>query len=319
MNKNLNSKPLISVVMSVYNENPDTLQAAIDSILLQTYDNTEFIIVLDNPGNADALHVLEKYKQADERIELLLNECNRGLVYSLNKAIDVSNGAYICRMDADDVSFPERIEKQLDYLMQNDLDLIGSTLVVIDELGDELYSTSNIPSAPAKVNKALKWNDCVPHPTWFGTRKIFLQKYREILPWEDYDFLIRSVLNGYKIGNINQCLFSYRISENGISQNNLYHAYLGQKYLTKAYRGNKTVDPEQIKAWVHEREDPKRSSNYSKANRLFNEGMNCLHRCSYLQAMKKILRIPFVSLAYVDKIRRLGMAAAIAYSETSRT
>ena len=114
----------ISVIMATYKEKIELLKVAIESILKQTYNNFEFIIILDNPENIEHIRCIENYQKNDDRIRFYINEKNMGLTKTLNKALSLSKGKYICRMDADDVSMPDRIEKQLHYLNQYHYDLI---------------------------------------------------------------------------------------------------------------------------------------------------------------------------------------------------
>ncbi len=105
-------KPLVSVIMSVYNAE-EFLRMAVISILNQTYKDFEFIII-DDGSTDSSLSILQSFK--DTRIRLLINEQNLKLPTSLNKGIAISKGKYIVRMDADDISFPKRIEKQVAYM-----------------------------------------------------------------------------------------------------------------------------------------------------------------------------------------------------------
>lgn len=93
-----------------YNEKQDWLTESINSILNQTYLNLEFIIVLDNPENIELKNILNEYKLKDSRVKLLINEVNKGLVFSLNRALKECSGDYIARMDADDISHLDRIK-----------------------------------------------------------------------------------------------------------------------------------------------------------------------------------------------------------------
>ncbi|MDD3363438.1 MAG: glycosyltransferase family 2 protein [Syntrophomonas sp.] len=105
----------ISVVMSVYNGEL-YLAEAIESILNQTFTNFEFIII--NDGSTDSSRaIIESY--IDPRIKLLNNDCNQGLAQSLNKGISTARGKYIARMDADDISLPARLEKQVAFMEEN--------------------------------------------------------------------------------------------------------------------------------------------------------------------------------------------------------
>ena len=109
-------KDLISVIMSNYNTDEEYLRAAIESVLNQTYENFEFIIVDDCSTN-NSIEVIESYR--DSRIRLIKNEENLGLTKSLNVALKTARGQYIARMDADDVCLPQRFEKQVLFLSQN--------------------------------------------------------------------------------------------------------------------------------------------------------------------------------------------------------
>lgn len=102
--------------MSVYKEPIDWLCQSIDSILEQSYNYFEFIIVCDNPNYSVGIRVLNDYSNKDSRIKLLFNEVNIGLTRSLNKALALSQGEYIARMDADDIADKERFAQEVDYL-----------------------------------------------------------------------------------------------------------------------------------------------------------------------------------------------------------
>ena len=111
------TKDLISVVMSNYNTEESYLRASIESILNQTYENFEFIIV-DDCSTDNSIDVIESY--SDKRIKLIKNKENMGLTKSLNVAIKEAKGEFIARMDADDISLPQRFEKQVEFLTYKD-------------------------------------------------------------------------------------------------------------------------------------------------------------------------------------------------------
>lgn len=119
MNENKRKKPLVSVVMCVYNTPKDYLLDAVKSILKQTYSNFEFIIVDD----CSSIDLFEDNIFKDERIILLKNDSNLGLSKSRNRGICISKGKYIAIMDSDDISLPTRIEKQVEY-MENNPDVV---------------------------------------------------------------------------------------------------------------------------------------------------------------------------------------------------
>ena len=162
----VNKQQLVSVIMSVYNEKEKWLMEAIESILKQSYKNIEFIIILDNPDNDKLNNIIKFYNKKDSRVRYFKNEKNIGLVKSLNKALTYVKGDFIARMDADDISMPDRIEKQMNYLNNHpDIDFIGSRCINIDEEGQELYRDSIIPEDMKLIKKCLVDVDFVNHPT----------------------------------------------------------------------------------------------------------------------------------------------------------
>ena len=126
---------IVSVVMSVYNSEK-YLPEAIESILNQTYTNFEFIII--NDGSTDnSLRIIKEYANKDKRIIVISRE-NKGLIFSLNEGIEVSKGKYIIRMDADDISLPNRLKIQLDFMEKNkDIAICGTVAITFDENNNE--------------------------------------------------------------------------------------------------------------------------------------------------------------------------------------
>ena len=117
---------LISVVMSVYNEKIEWIKDSVKSILGQSYTNIEFIIVIDNPGlDREVKEYLENTAKTDGRVVLLQNKENVGLAKSLNRGIAAANGAYIARMDADDISEKNRLDLQIQIMEKGKYDLVG--------------------------------------------------------------------------------------------------------------------------------------------------------------------------------------------------
>jgi glycosyltransferase involved in cell wall biosynthesis len=124
--------PRISVVMSVYN-GEKYLRQAIESILQQTYTDFEFIII-DDGSTDSSREIIQSYD--DKRIRLVINEQNIGLTKSLNKGIRLAKGEFIARMDADDISLPQRFEKQVAYLDSHpEVGVLGTYANIIDHRG----------------------------------------------------------------------------------------------------------------------------------------------------------------------------------------
>lgn len=108
--------PVVSVIMSVYREPVEWMRQSIDSILAQTFTDFEYIIVNDCPERSENRDLLQQYRQQDNRIIVIENEQNIGLTRSLNRALRRAEGRYVARMDADDISMPQRLERQVAYM-----------------------------------------------------------------------------------------------------------------------------------------------------------------------------------------------------------
>lgn len=306
----MNEKPLVSVIMSCYREKISHFRLALESILNQTYDNLEILLVIDDPSNRGLITAAEGYAAIDSRIKLIKNQDNLGLTASLNKGIGLSTGQFICRMDSDDISECSRIDEQLRYLSDNDLDLVGCFLSVIDDDSNHLYDVTNIPTKSRSIARALWHNNCVPHPTWFGKAVVFDQKYRNVPCAEDYDFLLRAVRNGFAIGNVPKILFNYRLSEGSISRSNLYEQFLIACALRSGDGNDNTIDS--INQFVAKRFDENHANRYSEANRLFNQSMTLFGDHKPFRSLLGLLRIPITSLSYCLNMWNMAIVVFIA-------
>ena len=126
--------PVISVVMSIFSEPVEWISQSINSILSQTFRDFEFIIVNDNPLRKVNAQLLDSYASKDDRVKIVHNEMNLGLARSLNKALNLVHGKYVARMDADDISLPDRFILQYNFLEHNlDYGICGTYARFIDE------------------------------------------------------------------------------------------------------------------------------------------------------------------------------------------
>lgn len=207
----MKNKPKISVIMSTFNSLP-YLKDAVNSILRQSYSNFEFIIV-DDASTDKSWEFLSSIK--DKRIILIKNSKNHGLALSLNKALRISKGEYIARMDADDISHPKRFEKQLIFLNKNkNIDICGTWAHIINEQG-KIVGEKKYPLNDQEIKRSIKWFPALIHPTWMARRKIYndLKGYRGYFDYaEDYDFLVRA-LDKYNMANISMKLVYWRSIE----------------------------------------------------------------------------------------------------------
>ena len=236
---------LVSVIMSVYNETEEELNLSIHSILNQTYNNLEFIIVNDNPNREDLNKILYSFK--DERIILLENTKNEGLVFSLNKALKIAKGKYIARMDADDISDIYRIEKQLKYMNNYSCDIISTNIKLFGKC--RKMKQVRFIYYDKEIKYLLKHGiNVLPHPGWIAKRELFekMDGYRPIFACEDYDFLLRAIRVNCKFGIIREPLLSYRIRQSSISNMNKTRQFLTRLYLSKNINRIEEISNEEI-------------------------------------------------------------------------
>lgn len=206
--------------MSIYNEPLSWLSESIDSILNQTVDIFEFIIVNDNPARVELVDFLQKYENDYSSIIVLNNTRNSGLIFSLNLAIHAATGDYIARMDADDVSMLNRFESQLKYLKENELDLIGANINFVDESRVK-FSHSNKVTTNKYILKLLEHGVIsIVHPTFFGKAEVFKSCYynKKALYAEDMEFILNASAKGYILGNCSEILLDCRYSNSSITK-----------------------------------------------------------------------------------------------------
>lgn len=300
---------MISVIMSTYKEDERLLRESIESILNQTYRDFEYIIILDYPDNDVHKSVIEEYALKDDRIHFYINEKNMGLTDSLNRGLSLCHGEYIARMDADDISLPDRLERQVKYLEKNHYDLIGGITEMINENGSLLYSIKSVPTDPKKINKALRYSQCIAHPTWLGRNEVFEKNsgYRHMPLCEDYDFTLRAVLNGFVISNLNEPVLKYRMTSNSISRSNLFEQYLYMSYITNEYKNNRIASVDKAYAYVQQHLNDNDTEKYLKANVIFNRMLQEMSDKQLLPFIKDGFCLLFSSKYYLNKIFRFIM------------
>ncbi|BAL84396.1 putative glycosyl transferase family 2 protein [Selenomonas ruminantium subsp. lactilytica TAM6421] len=203
--------PRVSVIMGVYNAmgRKEQLLQSIHSILNQNYKNFEFIIC-DDCSEDDTCAFIKKIAEYDDRIVLLQNERNMRLAFTLNRCLGVARGEYIARMDDDDVSYPDRLKKEVEFLDDNqEISIVGSNAEYIDETG--VWGESNEIRYPQK--KDLLWGPCFIHPSVMMRKNAIdiLGGYNNSTRrGQDYELWMRLYAAGYKGANIAEKLLQYR-------------------------------------------------------------------------------------------------------------
>jgi len=181
---------MISVGLPVHNCER-TLAAAVQSILLQTYENWELLIVDD--GSTDrTVEIAQSFH--DERIRVMADGKHKGLVARLNQAVAQSRGRYFARIDGDDVAYPERLERQVDYLESHpEVDLVGCGMLVFGKEGETLGCRTS-PETHEEICRRPWRGFHLGHPTWMGRREWFrAHRYDpKAIRAEDQVLLVRS-------------------------------------------------------------------------------------------------------------------------------
>ena len=202
--------PVVSILMPVY-KTASYLREALDNILSQTFTDFELIILNDcSPDNAD--EILDTY--TDSRIVRYKGEKNVGLSNILNVGLGMARGEYIARMDSDDLSMPDRLQIQLDFLEAHpDIDLVSAGMQLFGAKDEVWIREQN----PEKVKIEALFHSPILHASSMWRRMRFeengLRFRQEMVPSEDYDLWTRAMAKGLKLVNLRQVLYKYRIHQ----------------------------------------------------------------------------------------------------------
>ncbi len=209
--------PQISVIMPVYN-GEKYLKEAIESILAQSYKDFEFIII--NDGSTDETEAIIK-SFPDKRIVYIDNGENLGLAASFNAGIDAARGRYIARMDGDDVSLPDRFERQFSYLERKPhIGIVGSGIILINESGEKV-AVHKRPRSHVEIKFASLFSSPMYHPTVMGRAEIFKSHhYSETFSnSEDYELWSRLLFKAdIRFSNLARPVLKYRIYPQSFTQ-----------------------------------------------------------------------------------------------------
>jgi glycosyltransferase involved in cell wall biosynthesis len=207
------NSPLVSVIMATFNEDPEIVGKAIESILKQSYSNFE-LIILDDSTNDLTKQKIDYYTN-DKRVMIIREEKRMGFVPALNKGLNLSKGKYVARMDGDDISLPERFEKQVNFLEgNNDIFVLGGQINIINTK-DEIISERKYPIGLKPIFKYEVFRCPIAHPTVMFRHELIDNgfKYDENLKRaEDLDLWMSIQQKGYRIENMSDKVLNYRVS-----------------------------------------------------------------------------------------------------------
>ena len=230
-------RPEISVILSVYNGEA-YLAEAIESVRNQTFQNWELVIVNDCSTDGTAA-ILADFAARDPRIKVHPNEVNLRLPTSLNKAIDLSEGKYIARMDADDICLPDRLQKQYDFMEQHsDVDLSSCHFLT---LKNGVYACGGVGGRcdHAALKAMLLVSNPILHPGVIAKAEVMKQLHYDTTRTctEDLELWTRMAMQGYTLRIQPECLMIYRLHDKQITSTTLARQHTEVLDIQRTYYG----------------------------------------------------------------------------------
>lgn len=210
--------PLVSIITPNYNCT-SFIAETIESVLAQTYTNWEMIIV-DDCSTDDSYQIALEYAKKDSRIIVLKNENNSGAAISRNKAIELAKGDYFAFLDSDDLWLPEKLEKQLKFMQENNCDFSFTEYDLIDENSKSLHKEVRIPK---KLTYTKYLHHCYTGCLTVVYRKQIAENIRSFLIKNnnDYGLFLQVVKKSNNSMGLQECLAHYRIRNASISRNKM--------------------------------------------------------------------------------------------------
>ena len=212
----MKNKYMVSVIMSVHNAE-DSISNSVKSILTQTYENFNFLVI-DDFSTDNTFKVLKDISKSDERLNIYTNNENIGLTKSLNKLIKFSTGKYIARQDADDLSYKTRLEEQVNFLNQSNFHACTTRAISLQNKNKKIPGLSYY--LPSKIS--MRYKNPFIHGSLMIRRDVLSEVgcYDESFKYaQDYKLYIDLLNNGFKIKNLNKTLYLLN-TINNISENN---------------------------------------------------------------------------------------------------
>lgn len=210
--------PPYSVLMSLYiKEKPEYLRLAIDSMLNQTVKPDEIVIVEDGPLTDSLYAILDEYKaKYPEIVRTVKNEKNLGLGLALNVGLKECKNELVARMDTDDISKPDRCEKQLKvFTEKSNLDIVGGNITEFIDSVDNKVGARTVPQTDSEIKEYIKRRCPFNHMTVMFKRESVL-KVGNYIDWfwnEDYSLWIRMYLANMTFANIPESLVNVRVGK----------------------------------------------------------------------------------------------------------
>ncbi len=241
----LMDNPKITVLMPIYN-GEKYLQEAIESILIQTFNRFEFLII-DDGSKDNSSEIIQSY--ADERIRYIINRKKLGIPESLNKGLQLAQGEYIAHMDCDDISHPKRLEKQVRFMDAHpNVGVCGTWVKVFGKL----EATWKFPKTPNEIMASLFFFDPLAHSSTISRLKMLREYnlfYDKAFNYaEDYDLWVRCARH-FELANLDQVLLYYRVHEDqiGNQRREEQHNYADQIRMRQLYELGLSPNSKEVK------------------------------------------------------------------------
>ncbi len=233
----------IAVIMTAYNEEQEWVSECMDSVLEQTYSDLHLYVLLDNPENDALKETLRSYEEKDSRVSFFVNEKNLGLVRSLNKLLGIVTEKFIARMDADDICESDRLEREMRFLTDNNLDFVMTDCSFLYPNGERGCGQSLPDLIGDAFNEASAYGNVSLHNTWLMKKEVYgsLNGYRDVRFCEDYDFVLRAIQHKFAIGRMSEETVVYRLRAGSVSTLNAKEQYEKAKLLRYMYRKGRSV------------------------------------------------------------------------------
>lgn len=229
--------PKVSIIMGIYNC-ASTIEEAINSILKQTYTDWQ-LIMCDDGSTDDTYKLAESYQKSyPNKIILIKNKCNQGLNITLNHCLEIADTEYVARMDADDISLPERIEKEVLFLdTHTEYSIVSSPMIYFDEAGVWKKGDEQGEPSPKDIAKGTPFchAPCMVRKEAYDAVNGYTVD-EKVLRVEDYDLWIKMLSKGYKGYNLSEPLYMVRDDRNAISRRKYKYRINEARVQTKAIK-----------------------------------------------------------------------------------
>lgn len=239
----------VSCLLAVWNGKA-YLADAIRSVLDQTFSDFELIIVDDGSTDGTA-NILQQFQRADKRVRVF-SQPHAGLISSLNRGVSLATGEYIARMDADDLSMPDRFAIQVEYMDRHqDIGVCGSW---IETFGGETSAVVKYPTSDGAIRCQLLFSSALAHPSTILRRSVLiqhkLQYNNNALDAEDYDLWTRATLCT-RFANIPAVLLRYRMHPQQIGHRRVQNMEVSSQFIRLSQLARLGISPSPEEAQLH--------------------------------------------------------------------